>query len=589
MLKQSNTTINQISTTNYNTDGYNYTKNAKNTPLLQNQLSDDISQIEEMESMQDITALYCRLSQDDNVDGDSNSIINQKEILKKYALQKGYTNYLFFVDDGYSGTNFRRPNFQKMIQGIENGNIKRVIVKDMSRFGRDYLQVGMYTEVMFAEHDIHFIAVNDNVDSLQGDNEFTPFRNIINEWYAKDTSKKIRAVKKAIGMSGEHLTTTVPYGYMKDPNDKKKWIIDEEAAQVVREIYRLCISGKGPAQIANILSEKKILVPQHYIAKKGLLNIKKLNAKPYKWSTRTVASILEKQYYLGHTINFTTYRKSFKNKKKFMQEKDKWAIFENTHEAIIDQETFDIVQKIRQNKKRKTKMGDMPILTGLLFCADCGKKLYFSRQAHTSPDKYNYNCSTNRKGDGCSMHYIRSVVIEKILLENLREIVSYVSNYEDEFVNMIIDIDFKERNKNLELKRNRLLEIQNRIKELDSIFQKVYEDNISGKLNDERFMKLTKGYDEEQEKLKKEEKEIKQIIKTQEKETVNVENFLKIVKKYTEIPELTPEIINAFVDKIIIHEADKSSGKRIQEIEIFYNHIGQFEKSTVNIKNGKAV
>ena len=539
--------------------------------------------------MQDITALYCRLSQDNNIDGDSNSIVNQKEILKKYSLQKGYTNYLFFVDDGYSGTNFCRPNFQKMIQGIENGNIKRVIVKDMSRFGRDYLQVGIYTEVMFAEHDIHFIAVNDNVDSLQGDNEFTPFRNIINEWYARDTSKKIKAVLKAKGMSGEYIATIIPYGYMKDPNDKKKWIIDQEAAHVVREIYNLCLSGKGPTQIANILRERKILLPSHYKLQKGIVNINSPSDKPYQWSCAMISRILSRVEYLGHTANFKTTRKSYKIRKYEHNDKDKWVIFENTHEAIIDQETFDIVQKIREGKRRRTKMGDMPTLTGLLFCADCREKLYFARQTHNTPDKFNYTCSTYRKSQGCSMHYIRSVVLEKILLENLREVVSYVSNHEEEFVKMLMDINFKERNTSLETKKKRLLEIQNRIKELDSIFQKVYEDNIAGRLNDERFMKLTKGYDEEQIKLQEEEIEIKQIIKAQEKETINVGNFLKVVKKYTEIPELTTEIINAFVDKIIIHEADKSTGKRIQEIEIFYNHIGQFEKSTVNIKNGKAV
>ena len=520
-------------------------------------------------NQEEITALYCRLSQDDKQEGDSNSIINQKKILKKYALDRGYTNIQFYIDDGVSGTTFNRAGFQSMIADVETGKVKRVIVKDMSRLGRDYLQVGMYTEIFFPEHDVHFIAVNDGVDSNQEDNEFTPFRNIINEWYAKDTSKKIRAVKRSKGMAGEHIGSHPPYGYMKNPENKKEWIIDEEAAEVVREIFRLCVGGYGPTQIANILTERKILCPTYYALEKGGKPRTALPADKFTWNGPVVAKILDRMDYLGHTVNFKTHVKSYKVHKTIYNSPDQWKIFEGTHEAIIDKETFEIVQKIRAGKRRPTRMGEMPMFSGLLYCADCGRKLSFHRKADDPPEKHNYLCENYRSNTSkCTMHYIRNVVVERIVLENLKEVIQYVSNYEDEFVRMIMDSDMRQRNRELSQKKKRLAEIQKRIGELDTIFQRIYEDNIIGKLSDERFMKMSKGYEDEQHTLQAEADEIQSELQQEEKKSVDVKRFLAIVKKYTDLTELTPEILREFIDKIIVHAPDKSSGRRL--IPLFF-------------------
>lgn len=541
-------------------------------------------------NQEEITALYCRLSQDDKQEGDSNSIINQKKILKKYALDRGYTNIQFYIDDGVSGTTFNRAGFQSMIADVETGKVKRVIVKDMSRLGRDYLQVGMYTEIFFPEHDVHFIAVNDGVDSNQEDNEFTPFRNIINEWYAKDTSKKIRAVKRSKGMAGEHIGSHPPYGYMKNPENKKEWIIDEEAAEVVREIFRLCVGGYGPTQIANILTERKILCPTYYALEKGGKPRTALPADKFTWNGPVVAKILDRMDYLGHTVNFKTHVKSYKVHKTIYNSPDQWKVFEGTHEAIIDKETFEIVQKIRAGKRRPTRMGEMPMFSGLLYCADCGRKLSFHRKADEPAEKHHYLCENYRSNTAnCTMHYIRNVVVERIVLENLKEVIQYVSNYEDEFVRMIMDSDMRQRNRELSQKKKRLAEIQKRIGELDTIFQRIYEDNIIGKLSDERFMKMSKGYEDEQRTLQTEADGIQSELQQEEKKSVDVKRFLAIVKKYTDLTELTPEILREFIDKIIVHAPDKSSGRRLQEIEIIYNHIGEFDRSKVILWKGNAV
>lgn len=541
-------------------------------------------------NQEEITALYCRLSQDDKQEGDSNSIINQKKILKEYALDRGYTNIQFYIDDGVSGTTFNRAGFQSMIADVEAGKVKRVIVKDMSRLGRDYLQVGMYTEIFFPEHDVHFIAVNDGVDSNQEDNEFTPFRNIINEWYAKDTSKKIRAVKRSKGMAGEHIGSHPPYGYMKNPENKKEWLIDEEAAEVVREIFRLCVGGYGPTRIAHILTERKILCPTYYALEKGGKPRTALPADKYTWNGPVVAKILDRMDYLGHTVNFKTHVKSYKVHKTIYNSPDQWKVFEGTHEAIIDKETFEIVQKIRAGKRRPTRMGEMPMFSGLLYCADCGRKLSFHRKADEPAEKHHYLCENYRSNTAnCTMHYIRNVVVERIVLENLKEVIQYVSNYEDEFVRMVMDSDMRQRNRELSQKKKRLSEVQKRIGELDTIFQRIYEDNIIGKLSDERFMKMSKGYEDEQHTLQVEADEIQSELQQEEKKSVDVKRFLAIVKKYTDLTELTPEILREFIDKIIVHAPDKSSGRRLQEIEIIYNHIGEFDRSKVTLWKGNAV
>ena len=538
-----------------------------------------------------ITALYCRLSQDDGNVGDSDSIINQKKILAEYAERNGYTPYQFYIDDGFSGTNFERPQFKQMIEDAKKGTVKRIICKDLSRFGRDYIKVGLYTEFIFPDKDIHFIAVNDDVDSnVQKDNDLAPFKNLFNEWYARDTSKKIKAVKKAKGLAGEHMSCVAPYGYRKNPDNPKEWLIDEESAEVVREIFRLCVDGYGPRRIANILTERKILIPSAYALEKGYAVRNNIPKNPCQWSSTVVVDVLERMDYLGHTVNFKTHRKSYKQKKKIENDKSEWKIFENTHEPIIDKSTFDIVQKIRANRKRPTKMGEMPMFSGILYCADCGKKLSFHRRANDPDTKHNFVCSNYRSDThNCSMHYIRNVVVEQLVLENLREVVSYVKAYEDEFVQMVMDADIKQKSKELAKKKRVLSDKEKRYTQLDGLFQRIYEDNVSGKLSDERFVKLSQGYEAEQKDLQSEIEALRMELSQEEQQSVNVKSFLFTVKKYTEIPELTSEIVHEFIDRIIVHEADKSSGKRIQEIEIIYNHIGVFDRSKVNVYMGKAV
>lgn len=538
-----------------------------------------------------ITALYCRLSQDDGNVGDSDSIINQKKILAEYAERNGYTPYQFYIDDGFSGTNFERPQFKQMIEDAKKGTVKRIICKDLSRFGRDYIKVGLYTEFIFPDKDIHFIAVNDDVDSnVQKDNDLAPFKNLFNEWYARDTSKKIKAVKKAKGLAGEHMSCVAPYGYRKNPDNPKEWLIDEESAEVVREIFRLCVDGYGPRRIANILTERKILIPSAYALEKGYAVRNNIPKNPCQWSSTVVVDVLERMDYLGHTVNFKTHRKSYKQKKKIENDKSEWKIFENTHEPIIDKSTFDIVQKIRANRKRPTKMGEMPMFSGILYCADCGKKLSFHRRANDPDTKHNFVCSNYRSDThNCSMHYIRNVVVEQLVLENLREVVSYVKAYEDEFVQMVMDADIKQKSKELAKKKRVLSDKEKRYTQLDGLFQRIYEDNVSGKLSDERFVKLSQGYEAEQKDLQSEIEALRMELSQEKQQSVNVKSFLSTVKKYTEIPELTSEIVHEFIDRIIVHEADKSSGKRIQEIEIIYNHIGVFDRSKVNVYMGKAV
>lgn len=461
----------------------------------------------------------------------------------------------------------------------------------MSRLGSDYLKVGFYTEVLFVEKGVRFIAINNGIDSVnQTDSDFTPFLNIINEWYAKDTSKKIRAVMKSKGEAGEYLCTNPPYGYMKDADNKKHWIVDEEAAEVVREIFRLCVEGYGPTRIANILTERKILCPTYYVLEKGEKPRTALPPDKFAWNGPVVAKILDRMDYLGHTVNFKTHVKSYKHHKTIHNSPDQWKIFEDTHEAIIDKETFEIVQKIRAGKRRPTRMGEMPMFSGLLYCADCGSKLTFHRKADEPAEKHNYVCGNYRGNtSNCTMHYIRNVVVERIVLENLKEVIHYVSNYEDEFVRMIMDADVRQKNRELAQKKKKLAEIQKRIGELDTIFQRIYEDNIVGKLSDERFMKMSKGYEDEQHTLQAEADKIQNELQQEEKKSVDVKRFLAIVKKYTDLTELTPEILREFIDKIIVHAPDKSSGRRLQEIEIIYNHIGEFDHSKVTLWKGNAV
>ena len=537
-------------------------------------------------STEAVTALYCRLSRDDELQGDSNSIINQKKILQKYALDHGWKNIRFYIDDGICGTTFNRPGFQEMIADIEAGIVKRVIIKDMSRLGRDYLQVGMYTEIMFPEHDVHFIAVNDGVDSKQGDNEFTPFRNIINEWYAKDTSKKIRAVMKVKGNAGEHLTTNAPYGYMKDPANPKQWVRDNDAANVVYDIGLYVMDGYGPSQIARLLKQRKILTPAAYYESKGINCNVKPQDDPYGWNASTVAHILDRwREYLGHTVNFKTTKKSYKSKKKIQNPESEWVIFENTHEPIWTESIADAVRLARQTRRRPTKMGEMGMFSGMMFCADCGSIMYQCRATGFRREQEYYLCAEYRKSrDICgSTHSIRTVILEELILQNLCKVVSYAREQEDQFVKMVMDMDEKERSKGLAKKKKLLTDAEKRISELDRIFKHLYEDNITGKLTDKRFKKLSADYEAEQAALQTQANSLREEIQEEESKCANVERFLSIVRKYTEIPELTPHILHEFVEKIVVHAATDPHSKtnRKQEVDIYYKGIGILEMSRV--------
>ena len=526
-----------------------------------------------------ITALYCRLSRDDELQGDSNSIKNQKAILQKYATDNGFGNIQFFVDDGYSGTTFDRPDWQRLSGMIDEGQIGTLIVKDMSRLGRDYLQVGMLTEMVFPNNDVRFIAVNNGVDSVNGtENDMTPFINLFNEFYAKDTSRKIRAVFKAKGNAGKPLCTNPPYGYIKDPEDKNHWIIDETAAEVVREIFHLCVQGYGVSKIANIITAKHIMNPTAHAKALGIgVSDNRSTADDYKWGNSTISHMLTRQEYIGSTVNFKTYRKSYKQKKQLKNDPDNWQIFEGTHEAIIDDETFAIVQRLREGRRRVTPMGEMPILSGMLFCADCGAKLYQVRHRDWTHDKEHFVCATYRKvKGGCSSHQIRNVVVEELLLDGIRNITAFARDHEDEFVQMVTDKTRAEVNRSLHDDKRELEQAQVRTGKLDGIIQRLYEDNLDGKISDERFAKMTASYEEEQKTLEFRIRELKATIGTVTENASNVDAFLKLVRRYTDIQELTAEIIREFVEKIYVYKAERIDGKRVQRIKIVWNCIGEF-------------
>ena len=529
-----------------------------------------------------ITALYCRLSHDDEMNGDSNSIKNQKQILSAYSVQRGWTNYQFYVDDGISGTTFDREGFQQMISDIEAGKVGTVIVKDMSRFGRDYLKVGYYTEVMFAEYDIHFIAINDGVDSEREDNDFTPIRNLFNEFYAKDTSKKIRAVWKAKGSAGERIAAVPVYGYKKDPENPKHLIIDEEAAPIVQRIYNMCLSGMGPAQIARQLSEEKILRPSYHINNIGMSHRTDLGKNPYGWSCTGVAAILERRDYLGHTTNFKYKRKSYKCHKAIKRPEEEHMIFYNTHEAIISQEDWDAVQKIREGRRRKNKTGKVSKFSGLLYCGDCGARLY--NHAKSNSDYAYFQCGTYAytatKGE-CSSHYISEKVIEQIVLAELNKIINAAEIDVNGLSSAVMQYCSDISQKALAKRKKELSSAQKRYDELDRLFNKIYEDNANGKISDERFEKMANGYEAEQEQLKLTIAELSSALNEHQAQSDNGKRFLNIVKRYTQITELTTEILHEFIDKILVYAPDKSSGRRVVRVDIYYNFVGAIDTSSL--------
>lgn len=525
------------------------------------------------------TALYCRLSCDDDLQGDSNSIRNQKMLLKQYADEHRLRNVKFYVDDGYSGSNFDRPDFQRMIRDIDEGKVSTVIVKDMSRFGRDHILVGYYTKYYFAEADVRFIAVYDQVDSeTNPDDDITPFKNILNEMYAKDCSKKIKAVMKAKGNAGKHLATHPPLGYKKDPNDKEKWVIDERGAKTVREIFSLCMNGYGPTQIARILTERKIDTPVVYFHKHGLPTPAKLREDSEIWDQKSVARILENVEYTGCTVNFKTYKKSYKSKKRIKLPQEDWLIFENTQEVIIDRQTFDSVQKIRQCKRRPSRMGEMSSLSGMVYCADCGKRMYLCRCTTMKQAEY-FNCSTYRKKKKnlCTSHQITVKAVETLLLDDLKRTLRFAQSQKEEFLRMLEENSEVKTKQEIKENLRELSAAEERIKALDKIIQSLYEDKVAGILSEERYLKLSDTYETEQADLTEKAQMLKAEIEKDKKEKDEILDFLCLVEKYSSIEELTPEIIRSFVDRIIVHEKRKENGHYRQEIEIVYNFIGAVE------------
>ena len=534
-----------------------------------------------MRNFEKITALYERLSRDDELEGESNSIVNQKKILEEYASKNNLTNIIHFTDDGISGTQFDRPGFMEMMNGVNTGNIGCIIVKDMSRLGRDYLKVGQCMEIL-RQKGVRLIAINDNVDSFYREDDFTPFRNIMNEWYARDTSRKIQSTFRSKGESGKHTASTPPYGYIKDEKDKDKWVVDEKAAEIVRRIFNLTMDGAGPYKIAKILEADKIDIPAYHQQKMGYgLHQSKNFEYPYRWCSSTIASILKKKEYLGHTVNFKT-RKHFKDKKSKYVSEDKWLIFENTHEAIIDQEIFDNVQRIRGNVKRYPDgWGEYHPLTGLMYCADCGSKMYVHRTNNYKNIPY-YVCSNYKKvpcGTLCpSAHRIKAEVVLNLIQETLKDIKNYLDEDNEAFIHSIQNEMEEKEKAHIEKKKIRLTESQNRLQELERLMCRIYEDMILNKIPNNRYEILNNQYETEQLTLSKEIKDLELVISRYEKETDKARKFISLISRYENFDNLTNTMINEFVKKIIIHERDrKGSQTSKQKIEIYFNFIGNYE------------
>ena len=536
-----------------------------------------------------ITALYERLSRDDDQVGDSNSIVNQKKYLEGYATQRGYTNVRHYTDDGWSGGNFDRPAWKQLVADIEAGKVAHVLVKDMSRIGRDYLQTGFYTEVMFRQHGVHFVAIANGVDSDdQNSNEFAPFLNIMNEWYLRDLSRKQRTAIRVKGESGKPTTNSAIYGYKKLPGDKYAWHIDEEAAAVVRRIFRLTIEGKGPYDIARILFDDKVETPAVYFGKqnKGIWKSKEEFPNPYNWSGYIVGQILSKPEYMGHTVNFRSHKQSYKDRTAIKIPQEEWLIFENTHEAIVDKETWELAQKLRKTPRRIDTWGEANPLTGLLYCADCGAKMYNHRsKGGTENTPYPsdfFDCSTytltHQKHDtACCGHYISTKALRSLILETVRAAATYAISNQEEFaakVRAASELRQKEAAKDTKRRLNR---DRKRIDELDSIIKKLYESFAVGRITDERFDTLLVEYEAEQKELQASVKADEERLSVFEEDTARVEQFMELAKKYTDFSELTTSMINEFIEKIIVHAPEKMDGDRVQEIEIYLKFIGHFE------------
>lgn len=526
------------------------------------------------QSEEQIDALYARLSQEDEKEGVSGSIENQKAILEKYAKDNGFDNPKFFFDDGYSGVTFNRPAFTEIMELAEQGKVRTLIVKDHSRLGRNRLVVGQLLEEDFDRLGIRYIAIMDNIDTANGISDLVPMQDLFNEWHAKNTSQKVRNVFRNKGMAGLPTTSKLPYGYIKDPDDKNKWLVDEYAASVVRKIFDLCIKGYGPAQIANQLKAEKILTPLHYWEKRTGKPIS--NAEfPYSWEKRTVGDILIRQEYVGDTVNFRCTTKSFKSKTRIYNPKEKWLIFENTHPAIIDRETFAIVQNLREHRRRLTKSGITSMFSGLLYCADCGAKLNYNAISNGDRSKAHFVCSAYRKDTvNCTAHYIREKVVYDIVLENLQRVLWYVQSYEKEFVRLQIEQYGIEQRRELVRKEKDLIKAKNRVNEIDTIIQRLYEDNVNGKISDSRFATMSTALENEQKKLKDDIPIMEQQFNSEKDKSEGLQHFINKAKKLTHLTELTPEILHEFIEKIVVSQQYKIDGKRHQDLDIYYNGVG---------------
>lgn len=532
-----------------------------------------------------ITALYCRLSVEDTKDEKkngkedlSNSIQNQKAMLLQYARDHRFPHPTFFIDDGYSGVTYDRPGFQKMLDEIEAGHVGAVITKDLSRLGRNSALTGLYINYTFPQNDVRYIAINDHFDSINPnstDSDIAGIKNWFNEFFAKDTSRKIRAVQKAKGERGERLTVHVPYGYMKNPENPKEWIIDEEAAQVVKKIFTLCMNGRGPSQIADQLEKDKILTPTAYKNKQGVKTPHTEPENPYRWHESTIVNILERKEYIGATVNFKTYTNSIWDKKQRENPEENRVIFYNTHPAIIEQEVFDKVQEIRQQRHRRTATGKSSPFSGLVFCADCKQKLYYSTTKYFEKRQDFFICSTHRANkDKCSGHYIRAVVLEDLVWNHMKEVISYVTRYEAHFR---VEMEQKLRlqsEETIRVYKKRLAQAEKRIGELDRLFIKIYEDNAKGKLNDDRFAMMSKTYEDEQTQLKVEIVNLQKEIEVQERQIEDLEQFIQRARRYTDLTELTPYALRELVKAVYVEAPDKSSGKRTQRVHIEYDLVG---------------
>ena len=536
------------------------------------------------QSQEKITAIYCRLSRDDDLAGDSNSIIHQKDMLTRYARERNFPNVSVYSDDGWSGTNFERPDWKRLIADIEAGKVGIVLVKDLSRVGRDYLRVGFYTEVTFPQNGVRFIAVNNGVDSAnQSENDFAPFLNIMNEWYARDISKKRRISNKIKGNAGEPMGQP-PYGYIKDPNDPKHWIVDDEAAQVVRRVYSMTLEGFGTEQIAAQLEKDDVLTPRAYWLTKGIKRPGKGKQQPpTKWNSSTITKILSLQEYCGDILNFKTYSKSYKNKKRIDNDRENWVVFQDVHEAIIERAVYEQVQQKRGKiRKRRTNNGEHNMFSGLLVCADCGSNLHFHFNQGNPEIKY-FNCSNYKgnRGTCTSTHYVRVDFLEEVVLGEIRRLTKFASLYEDEFVKAVIGHSQQAEQTDRKLKEKELRTLLARDEELDGLFERIYEDNVSGKLSDDRFAKMSRRYEDEQKELAEKIKKLRSEIEKQSSRSMTTDMFIGLVRKYTRARKLTPRMLNELVEKIEVFNAEKIDGVWEQRLRIHYNCVGTIEIPTV--------